>query len=724
MQKNKTTHIVAGILILFFVAIFLVLTGRFLYIQATGEVNGISLDDWAAKKRTSSYSLHANRGKILDDNGMTLAYDMPTFEMYAIVDESYSKDSEDPIHVDDPGKTASALAPILDVDESYIKERIEKGIDNDQFQVEFGKVGKDLDQKTKEEIEELDLPGIQFDKQYMRKYPNAMFASHIIGYAKRDDGNITGVTGIENEMNDYLGGENGHISYRHDRYGTKLLDPKEVVTEPKDGDDVYLTIDQKIQTLLEDTLSQVDEEYNPERMTAVVVNPKTGEVVAMGSRPSYNPNSPTDVENWYNDVVSTPFDPGSTMKIFTWASAIDAGVYNGSEEFKSGKYKAEDYIETIHDHNAGEGWGSISYDEGFARSSNVAAARLVWDKLGTDDYLDYLKAFDFDEVTGIDLPDEVPGGILYNRGIEQITTSFGQGTTMTPIQQIKAATAIANDGKMMKPYVISSIKDSDSDKVLKEKEPEVVGEPIKKETASKMRDLMETVVNGENGTGKGFKLDEYTVAGKTGTSQIPGDSGTFLTGKENHIFSFLGMAPKDDPELLMYVSVKQPELDDTEAGSVPVSFIFKNVMENGLQYLNIEPDKDSNENIETVNVDNIIGADTEKTAKSLKEKGLQVSVVGSGKTIDATNVEEDSDLFPGDRVILLTEKPEMPNIKGWSQRDVLQLTDLLGIDVDISGSGYVKKQSIEKGDVIKEDDILEVELEAPGENNEGDDEDS
>src|SRR5699024_6439316 len=140
----------------------------------------------------------------------------------------------DSIHVDDPGKTASALAPILDVDERYINERIEKVIHNDQFQIEFGKVGKDLEQKTKEEIAELDLPGIQFDQQYMRKHPNGRFASHIIGYAKRDDGNITGVTGIENEMNDYLGGENGHISYRHDRYGTKLLDPKEVVTEPKD----------------------------------------------------------------------------------------------------------------------------------------------------------------------------------------------------------------------------------------------------------------------------------------------------------------------------------------------------------------------------------------------------------------------------------------------------------------------------------------------------------
>src|SRR5699024_3735688 len=408
-----------------------------------------------------------------------------------------------------------------------------------------------------------------------------------------------------------------------------------------------------------------------------------------------------------------PFDPGSTMKIFTWAAAIDAGVYNGDEGFKSGKYKAEEWIETIHDHNGGDGWGTISFDEGFARSSNVAAARLVWEKLHPDKFLDYLNAFDFDQTTGIDLPNEVPGVILYNRGIEKITTSFGQGTTLTPIQQLKAASSIANGGKMMKPYVISSVKDSETEEVLEKTEPEVVGEPISEDTAQKVRDLMDTVVNGEHGTGKGFKLDGYTLIGKTGTSQIPREDGSFLTGKENYIFSFLGMAPKDDRELMMYVSVKQPKLDDTEIGSVPVSFIFKNVMENGLQYLNIKPDKESKNDIHTIKVDKLVGKDPEKLKKSLTEKGLKVTVVGSGKTVKAANLNEGSEIFPNDRIILVTEKPKMPDISGWSQREVMQLVDLLDIDVKISGNGYVNGQNIEKGATINLDETLEVELKPP-----------
>src|SRR5699024_4970600 len=335
------------------------------------------------------------------------------------------------------------------------------------------------------------------------------------------------------------------------------------------------------------------------------------------------------------------------------------------------------------------------------------------EKLGTDKYLDYLKAFDFDKITGIDLPNEVHGVLLYNRGIEQITTSFGQGTTMTPIQQLKAATAIANDGEMVKPYVISSIKDSNTGKILEKTESEGVGKPISKDTAATVRDLMETVVNGEHGTGRSFKLDGYSLIGKTGTSQIPSEDGGFLTGRGNHIYSFLGMAPKDDPELMMYVSVKQPQLDETEIGSVPVSFIFKNVMENGLQYLNIEPDKESKKEIHTIEVGDVIGKKTKEQKKTLSDKGLKVTVIGSGKTIKNVSVKENSELFPGDRIILLADEPKMPDITGWSQRDVLQLADLLELDINVSGSGYVTKQSIKKDEAIKKGVTLEIELKSP-----------
>src|SRR5699024_587362 len=285
-------------------------------------------------------------------------------------------------------------------------------------------------------------------------------------------------------------------------------------------------------------------------------------------------------------------EPGSTVKMFTWAAAIDSGNYEGDEVFQSGKYRVNPKIETINDHNQGRGWGKITYDEGFRRSSNVAAAKLMWEKMGSDTYYDYLKRFEFDQVTEIDLPNEVPGRILYNWPSEKLRTAFGQGSTVTPIQQLKAATALVNEGKMLKPYVVKKIVNPDTGEVIKEYNPEVVGEPIKAETAEKMNQLLSGVITGDGGTGAKFELEDYSAMGKTGTAQMPNPKGGgYLSGKENHIFSFLGMAPSEDPQLMIHVSVQQPKLKATEVGSDPVSYIFKNVMENSLRYLEIEDRK-------------------------------------------------------------------------------------------------------------------------------------
>lgn len=712
MKKNKTTHFMSGVLILCFVGMFLLVTGRFLYIQATGEINNISLDEWAEEKRTSSYTLDSERGKILDNNGMTLAYDRPTYRIQAIVRESYTQNPEEPLHVKNPDKTAEMLAPLLNTEKSFILQKLQEGIKKDLFQVEFGKAGKELSQQKKDDIQSLNLPGIRFKEESIRYYPNGMFASHILGFARKKDGKITGVTGIEDEMNKLLSGKDGHISYERDKYNTKLLDPNEVIKQPENGQNVYLTINQKIQTLLEDVMTQMNNEYHPERMTAIVMDPKTGEVLAMSNRPSYNPNNLEDVENWYNDAIATPFEPGSTMKMFTWAAAIEEGVYNGDKWLESGRYEISDNVSPVHDWD--DDWGSITYDEGFARSSNVAAAKLVWEKIGPEKFLDYLNAFDFDQKTGIDLPGEVSGQLLYNWPSEKLTTSFGQGTTLTPIQQMKAATSIANDGKMVKPYVISKIVDSTTGEIIKEKAPEIVGKPISKETSDQVMDLLGSVISKEYGTGVEYMLDDYSVAGKTGTAQIPDPKNPgYLTGHDNYIFSFLGMAPKDDPELMMYVSVKQPELEGYTPGSTPVSFIFKNVMKNSLHYLNIDPDKETSKPIDSILIPEVIGRDTSSIADSLSKEGLNVTVIGSGNTIKATSAEKGEELLPSDRVILVTEKPTMPDITGWSLRDVLQLANLLKLKAETLGNGYVVTQSIKKGTSVKDNDYLGVELKPP-----------
>jgi len=712
-MKNPNTHRGAALLILVFSFVFLIIVGRFLYIETTATVEGVDLKEWAEEIRTSSYKIDAARGKIYDKNGMVLAYDRPMYRLQAIVDPDYSANLENPKHVTDPEKVASKLAPLLGLKEREMIKTIKNGQENDRFQVEFGANGREISQEEMEEIKDLKLNGITFQEEAKRYYPNGVFASHLIGFARSQDGDIKGITGIEKQMQKYLKEEEGKISYERDKYGTKLLDPNQVMKEPDDGENVYLTIDQKIQTFLEDAMSQVDEQYSPEKIMAGVMDPDTGQILAMSNRPSYNPNDIGEVENWYNDLIAYPFEPGSTMKMFTWASAIEEGVYDGDELYKSGRYQVTENSSTIGDHNNGEGWGMISFNEGFQRSSNVAASILAYEKLGPDKFKKYLSDFHLNQQSGIDLPGEKTGSFVFDKPIEQITTAFGQGSTVAPIQLMTAATSIANDGKMMKPYILSKISSSKDGEIIKERSPEVIGEPISKSTASQVRDLMGQVVTSENGTGGKFKLDDFSLAGKTGTAQISKPGGGYMTGRENYTFSFMGMAPKDDPELLMYVAVQQPNLDNTEYGSDPVSHIVKTVMENSLHYLDIKPDEESQTKVSQVKLPDVTDLSVEKATSRLKENFNRVEVIGQGSEVEKILPAPGAEVLKNQRIMIITDQPTMPDLTGYSLRDVHRLAEYFGFNIETMGNGYVTKQSIAPGSEIKEDGYLVVELAPP-----------
>src|SRR5690625_3698986 len=472
MRKSKMTHLMSAVLMVCFVLLFVALSGRFIYIQATGIVDDVSLKEWAENKRSVWKELDAHRGSIYDKEGVALAYDRRTYRLYAVIDEQQTIHADDPQHVVDIEQTAQKLAEHLDIEASYIRERLESGIEQQLSQVEFGPKGKELSIEQRDEIAALNLPGINFIEEAVRHYPNGLFASHLLGFAREefieseDTFETVGVIGIESAYNDYLRGIPGHISYQRDFFSHKLLNSDVTIKKPINGNSMYLTIDEKIQVILEDTMSELEKNYSPEAISAIVMHAKTGEILALSNRPAFDPNDPKDVQNWYNDIISSPFEPGSTMKMFTWAAAIDAGVYDGNETFQSGKYQINPVVDPVHDHNQGRGWGKISYDEGFRRSSNVAASRLVWEKMGPETYYEYLQAFDFDEITNIDLPGENAGQILYNWPREKLSTSFGQGSTLTPIQQMKAATAIVNGGEMLKTYIVKKIIDPDTDEIF------------------------------------------------------------------------------------------------------------------------------------------------------------------------------------------------------------------------------------------------------------------
>lgn len=715
IKKQPNMNGGAAFLFVLFGLLFFVVLWRFFSIQISGEVSGRPMVVKAQQKYTRESKLEAVRGKIFDRNGDIVAEDTAAYSLIAILDKKMTTDPKKPMNVQNPRKTAAILAKYIHLNETKIYDLLTtKG----KFQVEFGKAGRDIDYDTKQKIENEHLPGIAFIRDSKRYYPNGYFASHLVGYAdseQKSDGTYqtVGKMGVEKELNQELTGKNGKIDYESDIWGYILPTKKPKVTPPHNGDDVYLTIDKKIQTFLEDAMNTVDKRYKPKMMVAIVANPKTGQILAMEQRPTFEPNTKEGIAGgWGNEAVETAFEPGSTMKIFTLSAAVQENVFNPNEYYQSGSYKVTENSQPVHDWNY-SGWGAISFLEGVQRSSNVAFAKIANEKLGFDRFRAYLSKFGLDKKTGIELPNESAGQIPFRYPIEKATTAFGQGAAITPMEQIQGATAIANDGKMMKPHVIEKIVNHDTGKVIKQVEPEVAGNPISAETAKKVRDILETVVTSKKGTGGRYAIKGYSIAGKTGTAQIPGPNGMYMTGASNYIFSFIGMAPKNDPQLLVYVAVQQPQIADYSEGSIPVSMIFKPVMQNSLQYLNIHPGK-ANEPAVSKLAD-FSGQPVDTTVKQLAKQGFDPVVLGRESGVVTQLPKAGTGVLAGEKVILETDgKLTMPDLSGWSLRDVMKLIKLTNLNIQTVGTGYVVDQNISPGTTIHEGKLLKVQLQEPG----------
>jgi penicillin-binding protein 2B len=695
---TKRAVIVASV----FALAILIMFSRFVYIQASKEVQDVDLEALLQERWTQTISIEGERGNIVDRNGEVLAEEIPSYTIVAVLDERLDS------YVDDPRAAAEALSPVLGADVDYLEAQLSR----DSVQVELGAAAKNLSYETKEEVENLEIPGITFREDPRRYYPKQTFASHILGYTERDMSEAR--MGLEQSLDSYLAGEAGSIQFQRDGRGRQLPQDEEIIQEPEHGEDVMLTIDSRIQTAMEQTMNQADELYEPERMMAVVANAKTGEILGMSNRPSFNPNEYEEIENYTNYNISSRFEPGSTMKIFTLAAAVEEGVYNGEAEFESGTYQVTD--RTIRDHNDGEGWGEISFNEGVQRSSNVAFSKIAMEILGPDRLYEYIDKFGFREPTGIDLPNEVNGGeIAETYSIDAATTAFGQATSISPMQQVKAATAIANNGKMMKPYVVSEIIDSDTGETIEKKEPQIDGEPISEATAMEVREILETVVSQEEGTGQMYAVEGFNVAGKTGTAQIPEEDGSgYQSGHGKNIYSFIGMAPADDPEVIVYVAVDRPELELNEYGNQPVSLIFRQVMEQSLQYLNIPAETPADSTDDTsggYEIPDLTSGTSAQAVSELEESGMNTTVLGSGTEVQAQSHAPGTSLAPGERVILKTSgEIHMPDIEGWSLRSIQQLAAVLDVSLDHEGVGFVSSQFPQEGTLMEEIEGIEAEL--------------
>ena len=696
--------------------LFFALFARILYIQATGEVNGQQLKAKAAALYEKEAVLSAERGKILDRKGNVIAEDTLSYRLIAVVNPIATKKGDEPQHVMNPQKTASVLANYLAMEESEIYKILTKKLEDGRtpYQVEFGAVGRSISHDTMNAIKLEELPGIIFASDSKRYYPNGSFASHLIGFAvkeEQDDGTVktVGRMGLESEFNEELTGENGSIQYRSDIFGYLLPNDEKMVKPAQDGSDIYLTIDKTIQNFLEESLTEVNKQYNPKSIVAVVADPKTGEILAMSQRPTFNPDTRSGLDSWTNLVTESVIEPGSTMKIFTLATAIETKQWNGNDKYQSGSYSI--LGSTIKDHNK-VGWGPITYLEGFQRSSNTAMANLL-EKIGNDRFIEYLKKFGFSQKTEIGLPNEATGKLLTDWPINYVTTSYGQGSTVTPIQLVQAMTAIANDGEMMQPYVIDKIVNPSTNKVISEGKSTVKGTPISKETAQQVRDILASTVTSKVGTAKKFEINGYEVAGKTGTAYFVGD-GDYLTGSENYLYSFLGMAPANDPQLIIYVAVKQPKLEGNQAGSEPVAKIFTSVMENSLKYLNINPEGVAE--IEKIATANYVGENAANIQLDLTNKGLTPIIIGDGGEVLEQYPKEGVTLTKGNVVFLKTKGTiTLPQFNGWSLRNVLVYKMMSGLPIEIVGEGFVDTQSVSANTIITDDSPIVVQLRTPEE---------
>ncbi|MGM9986612.1 MAG: penicillin-binding transpeptidase domain-containing protein [Bacillaceae bacterium] len=713
--KNMDMNRGAALLLLSFMLLFLIFIGRFFYIQSTGKAAGVDAKKLTEELQTAEQVVPTKRGTIYDNNGIVIAEDVSGFQVLAKLTEKNSPPKKrDYIKEEEKEEAAKKLASILNEDEDYILKRLRAN----QDQVEFGPKGKNLTFTQKQQIEKLNIPGIFIITNRNRYYPNGMFASHVIGYADEDGGKM----GIEQAYDDLLKNQDGLVTFKKDRHGTILPKTTPVYKEESiNGKEIYLTLDARIQSFVDDALTEVNEKYEPERLVAIVADPKTGKILGMSSRPSFDPNE-RNIQDYTNHALS-PYEPGSTMKVFTLAAAVNEGVFKGDEYYQSGSYKVAGA--TIHDHNV-SGWGSISFLEGVQRSSNVAFSILAEHKLGFDKLYEYLHAFKFNEKTGIDLPGETTGTIRFKYPVEKITTAFGQGTSITPIQQIQAFTAIGNEGKMMKPYVIDRVVDPDTGKVISETQPTVAGTPITKETAKEVLDILETVITAKAGTGKDFALENYSVAGKTGQAQIASEKG-YLYGHGNYIYSFIGMVPKEDPELAIYVAVDRPKLKDTELGTKPVSTIFKSVATNSLEYLKIKPTKKTTEEDESaveskdsIEVPNFKGQSIEAAKEEAKKQGLQLVALGEGKIVDQFPKKGETVVGKSRIIVKTSENVQLPNLTDWTRQEVSMLSELLKVEIHYIGSGYVYNQSIAANTIIKDDKEtkLVVKLKKPGQKGE------
>ncbi|MCI8520409.1 MAG: PASTA domain-containing protein [Clostridia bacterium] len=717
-------------------------------------VRGDELTKKAKAQQQGSSIITASRGNIYDRNGKVLAESASVNTLIC--------NPEDVKADGDATVIASKLAPVLNMDTDKIVSLVTK---NARYQVikkrltteEADAVKKLLDPNV-DKIVAKAMSGVYFEDDSKRYYPFNV-APHILGFTGYDN---NGIQGIELTFDDALMGRNGSIETNQNANGTTLSQKQaEYLNNASKGDDVVLTIDETIQHFLEKHLEEaVKENKLKEGAAGIVMNPKTGEVLAMSTKPDFDLNSPYDLDQfrkysldfgykteveddeeeegetpkptsdpneltdeevatvrnkmWRNKAVSDTYEPGSTFKIITAAAALEEHAVNLDSAFYCPGFKV------VADRKIGcankNGHGAQTFVEGVRNSCNPVFMELGL-RLGNEKFMEYFTAFGLTEKTDVELIGEA-SSIYYHNKMSEVdiaTSSFGQGFQITPIQLITAVSAVINGGERMKPQIVKEIRNSNG--VIKTYEPEVVSRVISEETSKTMREILESVVALPTSTGKNAYVKGCRIGGKTGTSE----KGNREEGKR--IASFIGFAPANDPQVVCLIMLDEPQVDNKYGGTIAAPLAGE-VIEDVLNYLGIEKQYTESEMPDVkVEVPDVRGIGENDARTAVADKNLYVKVVGDGETVVDQLPKPGVMLNENSTVILYTEKQEktdmvsVPNLDGMSVNDAKYTLELRGLNFEIVGAGhsemggaYAVNQSIAAGESVQPATVIGVEF--------------
>ncbi|SNS24589.1 stage V sporulation protein D (sporulation-specific penicillin-binding protein) [Anaerovirgula multivorans] len=709
-------------LIFIFVSVCVVIFGLIIRLGWIQIVQGERYKELANAQQTRDIPIPSKRGTIYDRNGKELAISASSNTVWA-----------KPREIDDAEEAASVLSEILELDEEETFEKLKD--------TRYGlvRIARWIDDDVADSIRTKKVAGVWIAEDNKRYYPYGNFAAYVLGHTTDDN---KGMAGVELEYEKYLSGLPGRWIKNTDGAGRQLAFSVERYYPPEDGLNLVLTIDEVIQHFAEKAVENALEINQAKRVTAIVMDIKTGDILAMAVKPDYDPNEPRtplddalrlqieEMDNekkleawfsmWRNPATNDTYEPGSTFKLITVASALEEGVATPQSQFYSGGTVnvAGQIIKCWRYYNP---HGQQTLIEAVQNSCNPVMVELS-QRMGAQTFYKYLNGFGFSDTTGVDLPGERKS-IMYNINnvgpVELATISFGQSISVTPIQLISAVSAIANDGKLMKPRIVKELVDAEG-KIIHRFEETIVRQVISQKTSEELLDIMESVVS--EGSGKNAYIPGYKVGGKTGTAQKV-VNGRYAQGI--YVSSFIGVAPADDPRLAVLAIVDEPG-GYSHFGSVVATPIAKSILEESLRYLDIKP-KYSEEEAKTliqneVVIPDVRGLTVKEGSQILSQNKLDHAtwpeISEDGDSIIVDMFPKPSAKVPEKSIIMLYTKMNenlpsavvVPDLKGKTIREANTVLNAMGLKLKITGSGLVNSQVPEAGTEVEPGTIVSVEF--------------